>query len=541
MDEPIGLELLPPRDRAATRQAIEHGIRRGVSTSSPPTGFEPFGRPAMSAVQVIVAGRVRLRTSAEQTHWSTEQELAGFIDEYIAATAAMPELKDMHDEAVRERDLLVAEFRDHQLRRQLADIEFEIGKLRAADVAKLLEVRVPDPIQVLVGATKLALQAAETFIRLAPGSGLVVTAVELFAANRVDFVRMAAGEPPEKLTNWDRLLLAAQLLVSLIPLADRILSAGGRASAQAVLRISARSGRPPQQVLGDLGRLSALQREHGLLRRALERASTWIRPRLLASGMRVTTGAEHSLSPGTASLLGTTASADSTMAASAPAPVPPPPAVRAGQGFVLPEISGMPQPTAGLSPRALPRISIRPPTAPAGPAAPGAYATSLGELEEAKVIAAHAPGAKQLPPKAKGVDWYEGGVETVTTLTEKIGRARITVLETRVTGGIWTQLQTVLDKSNATADNVARAVTTKLNKFYNTLHNPSRTSARDPSPIAPNTYWRVVLTDPDGLIVHIHLREATVTQELVDAAQNAVAGYPSLGELPPVKVVVTGQ
>ena len=168
------------------------------------------------------------------------------------------------------------------------------------------------------------------------------------------------------------------------------------------------------------------------------------------------------------------------------------------------------------------------------------YASSLGEVEEAAVIAKYAPQAKQLPPKAAGVDWYEGGAEVVTARKEKLKGKPITVLETAVTGGTWTQLHTVLEAANATAANVARAVTTKLDKFFKVIHNPSSARpARDPNPIGPDTYRRVVLDKPDGLVVHIHLRNTKVTPELQSAAQKAYDTYASKGDLPPVRVIVT--
>jgi hypothetical protein len=170
------------------------------------------------------------------------------------------------------------------------------------------------------------------------------------------------------------------------------------------------------------------------------------------------------------------------------------------------------------------------------------YASSLGELEEAGVMAGSAPTATMAPPKMRAVDWYEGGKTTVNNVPEKFKGKPITVQETHVSGGTWTQLQTVLEKENATTANVASAVTVKLNKFWDRLHNPSLNKpARSPFPIAPDTYSRVYLDAPDALVVHIHLRESAATKELKAAAEGALAAYPSKGDLPPVRVVVTGK
>lgn len=117
----------------------------------------------------------------------------------------------------------------------------------------------------------------------------------------------------------------------------------------------------------------------------------------------------------------------------------------------------------------------------------------------------------------------------------------MTVVETHVSGETWSQLHTVLDAKDATAANVGRAVTHTLDKFWDRLHNPSLTRpARDPVPIAPDTYRRVYLGAPDRLVVNTPLREARATPELVRAAEDAYARYAAKGDLPPARVVVTG-
>ncbi len=170
------------------------------------------------------------------------------------------------------------------------------------------------------------------------------------------------------------------------------------------------------------------------------------------------------------------------------------------------------------------------------------YASSVGELAEAGVIKDYAPAAKQLPPKFKAFDWYEGGKETTTNIPSKYKNKPITVQETSVEGGTWTSLHTVLSADKATTQNVGNAVTNKLNAIFDALHNPTgNAAARDPNPIAPDTYRRVERTGtPDKVIVHIHLAEAPVTTELNAAAQKAKTDFASLSDLPPVEVVVTG-
>ncbi|XVV00213.1 hypothetical protein ACQPW3_22465 [Actinosynnema sp. CA-248983] len=172
------------------------------------------------------------------------------------------------------------------------------------------------------------------------------------------------------------------------------------------------------------------------------------------------------------------------------------------------------------------------------------YASSLGELQEAGVMAKYAPGAKLMPPKAKSVDWYQGGAQTVVVRQEKYNGKMITIVETTVEGGTITQLHTVLERTDATAANVNRAVTVKLDKFFDLVHNKARKPARSPIPVSPDrpdTYERVILGKPDEIVVHIHLRQAKATPELKQAGQKALDNYPSKGDLPPARVVVTGQ
>jgi hypothetical protein len=170
------------------------------------------------------------------------------------------------------------------------------------------------------------------------------------------------------------------------------------------------------------------------------------------------------------------------------------------------------------------------------------HASSLGELEEPGVMAKLAPHATLAPPKTRAVDWYEGGQQVVTTVQEKYQGKPITVEEVRVKGGTWSQLHTVLEQKDANAANVSAAVKNKLDKFWDRLNNPSLNKpARDPRPISPDTYRRVYLESPDQLVVHIHFREAKATKELVEAGQQALRNYSARGDLPPVRVVVTGQ
>lgn len=127
-------------------------------------------------------------------------------------------------------------------------------------------------------------------------------------------------------------------------------------------------------------------------------------------------------------------------------------------------------------------------------------------------------------------------------MQEKYKGKPITVQETHVSGGTWSQLHTVLEAENATTANVAGAVTSKLDKYWDRLNNPSLNKpARDPTPIGPDTYRRVYLDKPDHLVVNIHLREVKASKELVDAANHAAATYGAKGDLPPIRVVVTGR
>ena len=167
---------------------------------------------------------------------------------------------------------------------------------------------------------------------------------------------------------------------------------------------------------------------------------------------------------------------------------------------------------------------------------------SMGELIEPSVIAHFAPNGKQLPPKFKAFDWYEGGTEAVANVGGKLKGKPITVKETTVKGGKWTSLHTILTKEKTTTVNVTKAVNGKLSDIFDALHNSSgRVAARDPNPIAPDTYSRVMREGtPDKVVVHIHLHDAPVTAELEAAAKKAYQDFASKGDLPPVEIIVTG-
>lgn len=191
---------------------------------------------------------------------------------------------------------------------------------------------------------------------------------------------------------------------------------------------------------------------------------------------------------------------------------------------------------------------LTPPAAAKGSPVPASTAparrppgSSLGVLQEEPVRQKHYPGAQELPPGTQAVDLHEGGTEVVTVRKEFYKGREVTVHDVVKTGGTWIQLHTVIEAKDATPQNVEKAVKRKLDDMWNRIHNPpTRAPARDFREIAPNTYRRVRLEEPQQLIVHIDLRESEIRPELREAAQRALDKFYPITDLPPTRVAVTG-
>jgi hypothetical protein len=174
------------------------------------------------------------------------------------------------------------------------------------------------------------------------------------------------------------------------------------------------------------------------------------------------------------------------------------------------------------------------------PPVPGSgYATALGELAEGPILRRDYPNARSAPPKFKAYDGVEGGVATEELTFEGPKANRVTVVNQLIKGGRWISIKTI-ELGTATVAGVRNAVRRALNDMYADFHNPaSRMPSRDPDPVHPNVYYRMLKASPDRVTLHIEL-PTKLTPELEAAARQAVKESTAVAELPPFDLVIRG-
>ncbi|WP_152190251.1 hypothetical protein [Georgenia satyanarayanai] len=174
------------------------------------------------------------------------------------------------------------------------------------------------------------------------------------------------------------------------------------------------------------------------------------------------------------------------------------------------------------------------------PPTPGSgYATSLGELAEGPILRRDYPNARSAPPKFKAYDGVEGGVATEELTFEGPRNNRVTIVNQTIKGGRWISIKTVKPE-NANAAGVQKAVRGALNDMYADVHNPSsRMPSRDPDPLQPNVYYRMLKASPDRVTLHVEL-PTKLTPELEAAARQVVKESTAVSELPPFDLVIRG-
>jgi len=150
-------------------------------------------------------------------------------------------------------------------------------------------------------------------------------------------------------------------------------------------------------------------------------------------------------------------------------------------------------------------------------------------------LTAQYPGASKLPENYPAYDAYRGGTVTKTTTQEKIKGTKATVENEHVEGGEWISFKTIGENENANPEYVGKVVTKALTDMVN-----KRGSKRDPTPIAPNTYRRVMEANPDRVILHVQVPGAARRSipDLQKAAQQAVIDTGFVPSLPPLEVRV---
>jgi Domain of unknown function (DUF4157) len=168
------------------------------------------------------------------------------------------------------------------------------------------------------------------------------------------------------------------------------------------------------------------------------------------------------------------------------------------------------------------------------------FATSVGELAEAKYIRRHHPAAMQLPQKQPGFDAVEGGTRTERLVPQTKKGVRTYVVEQTISGGNWISLKRI---EKATPEQIRANINTALERADNAL-----AGRREPSPEkesmmkSTDVRWRVKHGEPpEKITIHLALTDSPLTPELLSAAKDAIAmsGYTS--DLPPVALIMTGR
>lgn len=192
--------------------------------------------------------------------FGSSSDLGQFIDEYVAHTAARPDMKALHADAIRRGPEILAgrlDTEDGELQRRSEEQQMQ-------DRIAPLQLRAPLPVQqrAAVGEVAIPIARATTFaVKFVPMAGQLVVLAEVATGHSI------AGLG-EKLSNADRALDAALLLA---PHAAKALSAGVRGSAE-LLRLSRATGRSTAEV-GVICRAAvAVQKNRAAVRGGLEAA-----------------------------------------------------------------------------------------------------------------------------------------------------------------------------------------------------------------------------------------------------------------------------
>jgi hypothetical protein len=164
-----------------------------------------------------------------------------------------------------------------------------------------------------------------------------------------------------------------------------------------------------------------------------------------------------------------------------------------------------------------------------------------GKSAEGPALQAVDPSAQSTTENFPGYDGYNDSSALVEYQLqwEQYEGEWIQVVQKKIRGGIWYPIKTLLSDVATEAlvrDNVHQALT----DVYNEETFKQRLPARDPTPIAPNTYLRIVKDGPaDGICIIIQV-PGEVTPQMQTWAENAVGSWRKglSSSLPPLKVVV---
>jgi hypothetical protein len=189
-------------------------------------------------------------------------DLEKFIDEYVRCTASRPELKALHEDALR----VGPEILSRRLDTDEALEQRRRDEQQMSDSIAPLQLRAPLPVQQRAAVGEVAIPIAKVTTSVAkfvPMAGQLVVLAEVATGRGM----MGLGE---KLSNAERVLDAAFLIA---PHAAKALGSGVRGAAE-VLRMSRATGRSAEEIRVICGVAVAVQKNRVALREGLAAAQT---------------------------------------------------------------------------------------------------------------------------------------------------------------------------------------------------------------------------------------------------------------------------
>ena len=251
---------LTPRAHAA-RVDGPHPRAPDVPVAGAPCEPKPAPPPvAMPGNAKAIADRgISLSDALKHSMISSSDELEKFIDEYVAYTAKHPQMKALHDDAVRTGPVILAASLD----REEAARDRAIGELKVDAQVRRMQVRAPLPVQQRAAVGEVAIpiaQAVEAIASLHPAVAVLFTALECVSG------RTNAGFG-EQMDAGERALGIALLLA---PHAAKLLRGGMRGAAE-IVRIARAAGRTEQEVRLILISAEQLEKERALVISAFEK------------------------------------------------------------------------------------------------------------------------------------------------------------------------------------------------------------------------------------------------------------------------------
>jgi hypothetical protein len=222
------------------------------------------------AKQTVMSGFVAsdksLRQLVEETHWDSVESLRTFMNDYIAFAAENPNLKEKHQQAIRDRNLILKQI---SIARQMLfekKIDKELGKIQIEDVTHLLRVPVPETVKARAAPGEVFLPVADFVVRLTPIVGQLIELTEIVSDQSLSLTTFG-----QELSFDESLMQGIFLAVSLIPLAGQIARSGVANTSEIVTRIARQSSRSEKEIIIQFNRLQRVGKNEPELGKALSR------------------------------------------------------------------------------------------------------------------------------------------------------------------------------------------------------------------------------------------------------------------------------